>query len=92
MKTYQMDFFDLLDQYPRLKHLWDRSKRKLNVDQFERELNLMSSGEAHIAKFFALVWFHDSTRYGFDLVSAISSIDKEDREMIADWIVNPFYP
>lgn len=85
-------FFTMLDQVPRIKNLWDKQKKELKVDLFESELNVMSSGEVQMAKFFASLWFHDNSRYGFDLVDAISTIDPEERYLIIEWVANPFWP
>ena len=52
----------------------------------------MSSGERHLALFFVAVWFHNNSRYGFDLMDAISSVDPEQRELIANWCKDPFWP
>lgn len=92
MTEGQMLFFDLLDRVPRIAHLWDRNKRALKVELFEAELGVMSSGEVHLAKFFVSLWFHTNKRYGFDLVDAVSTLDRGERQVIMDWIDNPFWP
>ena len=46
-------FYEMLDKAPRIDHLWDREKNVLNIELFEKELGVMSSGEVHLAKFFA---------------------------------------
>jgi len=84
-------FFKMLDQVPRIKHLWDRDRRGLKVGLFEKELGVMSSGEVHLAKFFAAIWF-GYNRYGFDLVEAVSTLDDNERLLIVKWIANPFWP
>lgn len=85
-------FFNMLESVPRLKHLWNKETKEINVTIFESELGVMSSGECHMAKFFAAVWFHDNTKYGFDLVDAVASIDKEHGALIMSWIADPFWP
>jgi len=85
-------FFRLLERAPRIKGLWVKEKRELLVDQFESQLCVMSSGEIQMAKFFASIWFHDNKRYGFDIVDAVASIDKEERDIIIEWLNSPFYP
>ena len=85
-------FFGMLDRVPRIKHLWDKDKRELNIELFERELGVMSHGEVHMAKFFAALWLHNNTRYGFDLIDAVSSIDAAERKLIIEWISDPFWP
>lgn len=85
-------FFDMLDRVPRIRSLWDKESGNLDVEKFENELGVMSSGEIHMAKFFASLWFHNNKRYGFDLVDAVSSLDPAEREIIIEWIADPFYP
>lgn len=85
-------FFDLLESAPRSAILWDKTSKSLNTDAFERALGVMSHGEVQMAKFFAAVWFNNNDQYGFDIVDAVSSLDAADRELIAEWIVNPFWP
>lgn len=85
-------FFKMLDRVPRIKHLWNKHNGKIDQKAFEAELSVMSSGEVQIAKFLASLWFHDNTRYGFDLVDAVASIDENEKKLIIDWMSNPFWP
>lgn len=85
-------FYEMLDKAPRIDHLWDREKNVLNIELFEKELGVMSSGEVHLAKFFASIWFHNNKRYGFDLVDALSTLDRSERDLIIDWVADPFWP
>ena len=82
-------FFKMLDTCPRLTDLWDRENQSMDVERFEKELGLMSSGEAHLARFFAGVWLGDN-KYGFDLLEAVHVLS--DRTAISAWIENPFFP
>ena len=88
----QDKFFNMLSKVPRLEHLWDKEKRSLDVPSFEAELNVLSSGEVHMAKFFAAVWFGNNTQYGFDLVDAVREIDPAKREVVMQWMSAPFWP
>lgn len=85
-------FFEMVGRYPRISHLWDVVEGELKPDLFESELAVMSSGEVQIAKFFASVWFHDNSRYGFDLVDAVAVLDSNERGLIIAWIQDPFWP
>lgn len=89
--SHQM-FFAMLNQYPRLKPLWDEEKRELKVDLFEKSIDVLSTGEEHLARFFASVWFGSERRYPFDLVDAVASLDARSKRTIAEWIANPFWP
>jgi hypothetical protein len=85
-------FYDLLERCPRIRHLWDKERAEIKVDLFERELGVMSIGEAHLARFMASVWYGDNQRYGFDLSDAIACLDSKERQIIMDWITDPFWP
>lgn len=85
-------FFKMLDQVPRIRNLWNQAEREMHIEAFERELRVMSSGEVHIAKFFASVWLNNNKRYGFDIVDAIASLDTPEIKLIAEWINDPFWP
>ena len=64
----------------------------MHINKFEDALGVMSSGERHMAKFFAAVWFNDNQKYGFDLVDAVASLDVAPRKLIIEWIAKPFWP
>ncbi len=85
-------FFLMLDKAPRLVNLWDREKRELKLDLFEGALGVMSRSEVHLAKFFAAVWFGNNKRFGFDVVDAASSLDAPERDIIINWMKDPFWP
>ncbi len=57
-------FFNLLAQVPRSEELWDKEDNSLNIEAFEQALDVMSHGEAQMAKFFASVWFNSNEQYG----------------------------
>ncbi len=84
--------FLMLDRAPRIKDCWDESKRENHVELFERELGVMGSGEKYLAQFFAAVWFYSNERYGFDLVNGLLKIDASERQIILDWMAEPFWP
>lgn len=85
-------FYALLDRCPRIRHLWDKERAEIKVDLFEKELGVMSSGEVHLAKFMASVWFGDNQRYGFDLADAVACMDSKERQIILEWVADPFWP
>ncbi len=92
MTEDQEKFFQVLNQFERFAHHWDQEGRTLNVDQFEQDLKLMSSGERHIAKFLASVWLNDNEHFPFNLMEAMYVLDYQYRQVIIDWITDPFYP
>lgn len=86
------NFFNMLNEAPRLKHLWDKEKNNMDMLGFEAELNVLSSGEVELAKFFASVWLGNNKDYGFDLVEAVRQIDPKGRDLILNWMRDPFWP
>jgi len=85
-------FFKMLKKVPRVSHLWNEKESIMHVDMINREINVMSSGEAHMARFFSAVWMHNNNMHDFDIVNAASSLDNEEILLIVDWLKNPFYP
>ena len=97
MKTdSQLRFFEMLNQVPRIQHLWDEQGNggdgAFCPEEFEAELGVMASGEIQLAKFFCAVWFNDNSKYGFDIVDAVAKIDTKHRALISSWVNNPFWP
>ena len=90
MNKYDL-FFQMLKKCPRIAYLWDRETRELDVERFEKDVKGMSSGEIHLAKFFAGVWLNNN-RYGFDLIAAMQVLDTNNRRIISDWIEHPVFP
>lgn len=89
--TDQDHFFQLLDNCPRISGLWDRNRKKMNIEQFEKELKVMSSGEIHLAKFFAGIWLNHN-KYGFDIIASMHVLDTNSKRLISSWIESPFFP
>ncbi len=85
-------FFAMVSCVPQIAKLWNPLTKQLNAEDFENALGVLSSGEVHMAKFFASVWFHHNHKYGFDLVDAVARVDIQHRQLIIDWVENPFYP
>lgn len=85
-------FFDMLDKAPELAHLWDHEDKSLHVELFEQTLGTMSHGKALMARFYSAVWFGNDRRYPFDVVDAVTVLDPEFRQIIIDWIADPFWP
>ncbi|NIB44840.1 hypothetical protein HBA55_34990 [Pseudomaricurvus alkylphenolicus] len=91
MDNHQL-FYAMINKVPRIARLWDQDTNDLKLEDFERQLGVMSSGEVQLAKFFAAVWFNDNTRYGFDVVDAVSTLNPHSRKIVIDWLIKPFYP
>ncbi|WP_257292959.1 hypothetical protein [Endozoicomonas sp. ONNA1] len=92
MTEAQKKFFELLDQYPRFKHHWDKEKRTCDLESFDQDFKVMSSGERHMARFFISVWLNESETYPFNVLDAIRVIDDKSRKLVIVWLANPFFP
>lgn len=91
-KTSFERFFSLLDQAPRIARFWNKSKRALEVDDFDKALPFMSHGEQVLAEFFASVWFGNDERYPFRVMDAMTVLDTRGQKIILEWVADPFYP
>ncbi|MCM8854646.1 MAG: hypothetical protein LC541_18740 [Candidatus Thiodiazotropha sp.] len=87
----QERFFVDLAKVPRIANHWDQDKQELRVDDFEADLGVMSSGEAHLARFFAGVWLGQN-KYQFDATEAAASLDTLEMELITSWMKQPYWP
>lgn len=88
----QRKFFKMLGKVSFLKRYWDEKRGDLLIDELNEDIGLMSLGERVMVQFFVSVWDHNNKRYGFDLVYAMQSIDEENQKIIAEWVLNPYYP
>lgn len=87
----QRRFSDLLANYPRIARYWDFDKRDCDVRRLETDLPVFSHGEQIMARFFASVWLGDDTM-SFDVIDAVKSLDDRHRQIIAQWLGDPFFP
>lgn len=83
-------FAALICQYPNVAALWDWEERVMRATSFDRVLPGLSHGEKILLRFFEMIWNHDNR--GFDLADAAGVLDLKERKMIADWLVDPFWP
>lgn len=99
--TSMQKFFLMLNRVPRIEHLWNEKRRALDVGLLKKELAVMSPGECHMALFFVSIWRGDNKDHGyepadvidgFDLVDAVAYIDEPERNLIMEWITDPFWP
>lgn len=84
-------FFADLAKVPRISGHWNKEKRELKVSAFEADIGVMSSGEAHLAKFFAGVWLGQN-QYSFDAIEAAAALDAAEMELITTWMKSPYWP
>ncbi len=87
----QTTFFDAINNYPFLSHFWDQDNRLLDIEGLESALGIMSTGEQHIARFFAGIWLHKN-KYDFDAIEAAKSLDHKSLQIIHEWMTAPEWP
>ena len=92
MTEEQQRFFNLLMPFHRFRHHWNQLDQSLDVESLEQDLKLMSSGEQHMAKFFASVWLGDSRIFAFDVLGAYRDLDPKSLNILRKWLKEPFFP
>jgi len=86
----QTQFKGLLERFPRLTAYWDWDKRECAYETLKENMGAMSHGERIIAQFLLGVWTHND--HDFDILEAASVLDAEARQLITDWLMEPFWP
>ncbi|HHT1356696.1 TPA: hypothetical protein ACTYC5_004293 [Enterobacter hormaechei] len=83
-------FYAMVSQYPKVAALWDWEQMVLRSSSFPSSLHGLSHGEVVLVRFFEMIWNHQNK--GFDLADAAGVLDTKERKMIADWLLDPFWP
>ncbi|HAS0789569.1 hypothetical protein QUS15_24970 [Escherichia coli] len=76
---------------PYLLPLFDFKQRILRVNNVEHFLGAASHGQSIMARFVLGVWI-GSDGFDFDFTEAAAVLDREQRQVITDWILDPFGP
>ena len=92
MTKEQQRFFTMLDSYQQIRKFWNPEKLSLDISELKQALNQLSSGERHMARFFASVWLNDSELFHFDFISAVRVLDKSSIQIITKWLEAPYFP
>lgn len=88
MTNDQIQFQSMVEQYPSLAPYWDFEKREVKVKTAD---NLpLSSGEKILMTFFLSVWF--GRNVDFDITRAAGVLSTENKMVIAQWFLDPFWP
>lgn len=84
-------FFTFLQSAPQgVQDCFDVPARKLDTEALEDYLAYASRGEAILARFFAGVW-SGNNRFDFDILD-VGALDREQRQVISEWVLNPIWP
>ncbi|MEY4922808.1 MAG: hypothetical protein RLY17_1525 [Pseudomonadota bacterium] len=86
----QARFASMVSEYPRLERYWNWQERNCCIDALIKDCGAMSLGERQLALFFLSVW--EGCNREFDFVDAAAVLDKKERQLIANWLFDPFWP
>ena len=78
----------MIEPFPRLSAYWNWEHRTCDTEALDDAMGIMSHGERILAQFFLSLWTHNSR--GFDMFEAASVLDQEWRQVIVDWLADPF--
>ena len=91
LSAEQRQFKELLARYPRIYQYWQFDSRDCDLEAVERDIGAMSSGEQIMLRFFVGVWMHEN-KLDLDFTDIASNLDKEDLQVIIDWLQDPVWP
>lgn len=88
----QAQFALLLEKHaPYLLHIWDFNKKEYSPELVKSFFGTGSSGEIVMLKFFLAVWLGED-KFNFDITDAASKFSREEKQVITDWLLDPFWP
>ncbi len=87
----QRRFKDMLDDFPTLQVFWDWDTCRCDTEALKVYLGVCSHGEQVMASFFATIWLRDDT-FTFSLLEVARMLDAQHRQIIIDWLADPFLP
>jgi len=90
LSSGQAQFKNLLEHFPRFAPYWNWDERECAYETLKENMGAMSHGERIIAQFLLGVWTHND--HDFDILEAASVLDAEACQLIADWLMEPFWP
>lgn len=88
MTEEKIRFKHMIEQYPDLAMYWDFEKQEVLVSTAD-DLPL-SSGERILMTFFLSVWF--GRNVNFDITRAAGVLSTENKRVISEWFLDPFWP
>jgi len=83
-------FYDMVSAYPWAIPLWDKEARIMNIGAVECFRASANREQNCLLHFFSSVWLGDGTE--FDITDAANVLNRQDRNMIVDWFLDPFWP
>ncbi|MDC9615493.1 hypothetical protein PSI19_16775 [Xenorhabdus khoisanae] len=93
LSNLQHKFFKVMSQHhPRLVGVWDWQNRSVDVATFENAIKVMSHGEQIFARFLLSLWFGEDKETKFSFMEAADILDNSQRQFIAEWLIDPWWP
>lgn len=93
MTNEQLLFKEMVEHYPNLSVYWNFEKRESLIKREEShciDALPLSSGEKILMTFFLSVWF--GRNINFDITRAAGVLSTENKMVIAQWFLDPFWP
>ena len=90
LSSGQAQFKTLLERFPRFTSYWNWDEHECAYDVLKENMGAMSHGEKIIAQFLLGVWTRND--HDFNILKAASVLDSEVRQLITDWLMDPFWP
>ena len=93
MSELQARFYNRVSPYG-FRRYWDHASHELDMEGLSNAMGTMSSGERHLARFYASVWLkhHVPEELRFDLVEAVQVLDARSLDQIVQWVRSPWWP
>ena len=86
----QLRFVEMVQAHPELAGYWDFETWSLQVKRVDEDFGVLSSGQQILMPFFMSVWF--GRNKDFDITRAAGVLDNSNKQIIADWLLDPFWP
>ena len=88
MTEGQIRFELMVNDYPDIACYWDFDAMKVTIKTSEGLP--LSKGECLMVDFFLSVWFGRNT--SFDFIKAAGVLSNNNKKVISDWFLSPFWP
>lgn len=91
LSAEQRQFKEMLERYPRFSNYWEFDSRNCDIEAIERDIGAMSRTEQIMLRFFVGVWMHEN-KLDLDFTDLAGYLDKENLQVIIDWLQDPVWP
>lgn len=83
-------FYSSIVFYKNIEKYWDWTSLTCDLNGLIKNFPALTASEKTMASFFISVWYNKKSE--FDIVSSIKTLGYNDRGIIIDWVVNPYFP